>query len=191
MLDTTAPTQLWAPRRMAYVNGADSCRDRAQHDCTFCRVPTLDDQDALILHRGKHAYVVLNRYPYNNGHLMVIPDRHVSDYSELTAEESAEFTELTSTAIHVLRSAMYAQGFNVGMNIGNAGGASVAGHLHQHVVPRWDGDTNFMPVLGQTKVVPQSLEETWTVLARAWTAGRTTPPAKRRPRLDLVSSQIN
>jgi ATP adenylyltransferase len=111
---------------------------------------------------------VLNLYPYNSGHLMIVPLRHVADYDELTQEETAEVADMTQHAIRAVRHAADAQGFNVGMNLGLSAGAGIAAHLHQHVVPRWGGDTNFMPVVGHTKVLPQLLPETRELLARAW-----------------------
>ncbi len=118
--------------------------------------------------RGELCFAVLNLYPYNAGHLMVVPYRHVAAYEELTPAEAAEVAELTQQAIRALRHASGAQGFNVGMNLGGVAGAGIAAHLHQHVVPRWGGDTNFMPVVGQTKVLPQLLPDTRDLLARAW-----------------------
>jgi ATP adenylyltransferase len=153
---------------MAYVNGAESRHEQPVTSCPLCDVPERNDEEALILCRGRHAYVVLNRYPYNNGHLMVVPFRHLADYAELTARESLEMCRLTRQAVKVLRTLIGAQGFNIGMNLGETGGAGIADHLHQHVVPRWQSDTNFMPVLGRTAVLPQLLEETWATLAQGW-----------------------
>jgi ATP adenylyltransferase len=128
------------------------------------------EDEGLVVARGDTAYVVMNLYPYNSGHLLVCPYRHVADYTEVDAEEAAEIASLTQRAMTVLRSVSRAQGFNVGMNQGKVGGAGIAGHLHQHVVPRWGGDTNFMPVIGHTKPMPQLLEETRRLLAEAWDA---------------------
>jgi len=128
------------------------------------------EDEGLVVARGKTAYVVMNLYPYNSGHLLVCPYRHVADYTEVDAEEAAEIASLTQRAMTVLRSVSRAQGFNIGMNQGKVGGAGIAGHLHQHVVPRWGGDTNFMPVIGHTKPMPQLLEETRRLLAEAWDA---------------------
>jgi ATP adenylyltransferase len=130
------------------------------------------DEEALIVARGTLVYVVLNLYPYNSGHLMVCPDRHVADYTELDEPETAELAEYTKIAMRVLRAASGAQGFNIGMNMGGVAGAGIAGHLHQHVVPRWGGDANFMPVIGQTKVLPQLLADTRDILAAAWKEGQ-------------------
>ncbi|KPC93253.1 HIT family hydrolase, partial [Streptomyces sp. NRRL F-6602] len=126
------------------------------------------DEDGLIVRRGTHAYAVLNLYPYNGGHLLVVPYRHVADYTELDAAETAEVAELTKQAMTALRSASGAHGFNIGLNQGSAAGAGIAAHLHQHIVPRWGGDTNFMPVIGDTKVLPQLLGDTRAMLAAAW-----------------------
>jgi ATP adenylyltransferase len=134
----------------------------------FTDIPTLPDEDGLVVARGEQVYAVLNLYPYNPGHLMVVPYRHVSDYAGLSAELAAEVTAFTQRAVRALRGASGAQGFNVGMNLGAAAGAGIAGHLHQHVVPRWGGDTNLMPVVGQTKVLPQLLGETRQLLADGW-----------------------
>lgn len=126
------------------------------------------DDDGLVVARGDKAYVVMNLYPYNSGHLLVCPYRHVADYTELEPDEVAEIAELTQRSMAVLREVSRAQGFNIGMNQGKVGGAGIAGHLHQHVVPRWGGDTNFMPVVGHTKPMPQLLAETRRLLAEAW-----------------------
>jgi len=153
---------------MAYVNGEPRCRTDADRDCTFCGLTEAGDEESLLLHRGRHAYVVLNRYPYNNGHLMVGPYRHTADYTRLSTEELLELVEFTRRAIDTLRDTLGAQGFNVGMNLGEPAGAGIPHHLHQHVVPRWVGDNNFMPVLGRTRVLPHLLEDTWSMLLDAW-----------------------
>jgi ATP adenylyltransferase len=156
-------SRLYTPHRMAYIKG-----EGKGDGCPFCSIPSLDDEDGLVVARGELAYAVLNLYPYNSGHLMVVPFRHVAAYDELSAPEAAEVGALTQHALRALRSATGAQGFNVGMNLGVVGGAGIAAHLHQHVVPRWGGDTNFMPVVGQTKVLPQLLPDTRALLAQAW-----------------------
>ncbi|HEY3507281.1 MAG TPA: HIT domain-containing protein [Actinocatenispora sp.] len=155
---------------MAYIRGENKPTgpDDDPAACPFCRAPKLPDADALVVARGTTVYALLNLYPYNSGHLMVCPYRHVSDYTDLTADEVAEFGAFTQTAMRVVRAASRPDGFNVGMNQGAAGGAGIAGHLHQHVVPRWNGDTNFMPVLGHTKVLPELLADTRDLLARTW-----------------------
>ncbi len=156
-------SRLYTPHRMAYIKG-----EGKDGGCPFCSIPSLSDEDGLVVARGELAYAVLNLYPYNSGHLMVVPFRHVAAYDELSAPEAAEVGALTQHALRALRHATGAQGFNVGMNLGVVGGAGIAAHLHQHVVPRWGGDTNFMPVVGQTKVLPQLLPDTRALLAQAW-----------------------
>ena len=156
--------RLYTPHRMAYIKG-----EGKGGECPFCAIPAMDDRDGLVVHRGELAFAVLNLYPYNSGHLMLVPYRHVAGYDELSAAEAAEVAELTQHALRALKHATGAQGFNVGMNLGVVGGAGIAAHLHQHVVPRWGGDTNFMPVVGHTKVLPQLLPDTRDLLARAWT----------------------
>jgi ATP adenylyltransferase len=157
--------RLWMPERMAYIQGAGK-----SDDCPFCVIPTLSDEDGLIVHRGITAYAVLNLYPYNSGHLMSVPYRHVADYPDLTDEETDEVARITQTAMRVIREVSGAQGFNLGMNQGIVAGAGIAPHLHQHIVPRWGGDTNFMPVIARTKVLPQLLRDTRALLAGAWPA---------------------
>jgi ATP adenylyltransferase len=160
--------RLWTPHRMAYIRGENKPVGEEAEGCPFCRLPALDDPDALIVARGEFVYGVLNLYPYNPGHLMVVPFRHVADYTELTPAETKELAEFTQRAMTVARSVSAPHGFNVGMNQGVIAGAGIAAHLHQHVVPRWGGDANFMPVVGHTKVLPQLLGETRALLAKAW-----------------------
>ena len=162
--------RLWTPHRMAYIKGEGKPSGPGQ-ECPFDRAPKLSDEDALIVARGSLVYAVLNLYPYNAGHLLIVPYRHVADYTELTVPETAEFSEFTKRAVRALRQASGAQGFNIGMNLGSVAGAGIAAHLHQHVVPRWGGDTNFMPVVARTRVLPQLLADTRKLLAEAW------PPA--------------
>jgi ATP adenylyltransferase len=145
----------------------DAARGETQ-PCPFCRIPTLADEDGLVVARGTHVYAVLNLYPYNAGHLMVVPYRHVGDYTDADDDEVAEMAEFTRHAVTTIRTVSAPQGFNIGMNQGAAGGAGIAEHLHQHVVPRWNGDANFMTVIGATKVLPQILSETRLLLAEAW-----------------------
>jgi ATP adenylyltransferase len=158
--------RLWMPHRMAYIKGENKPGDAGE--CPFCRIPRLPDADGLIVARGVLVYAVLNLYPYNSGHLMAVPYRHVADYTELDEKETAELADFTKRAMTALRSASGAQGFNIGMNMGGVAGAGIAAHLHQHVVPRWGGDSNFMPVIGRTKVLPQLLADTREMLAGAW-----------------------
>jgi ATP adenylyltransferase len=161
--------RLWTPERLAYIKGKDKPTGQGPgDDCPFCQIPTLADDDGLIVTRGERVYVVLNLYPYNSGHLMVVPFRHVADYTELDHAETVELARVTQEAITALRAASGAQGFNIGMNLGTVAGAGIAAHLHQHVVPRWGGDTNFMPVVGRTRVLPQLLRDTRDLLAKAW-----------------------
>ena len=157
--------RLWTPHRIAYILDG---QDPAEDACPFCLAPSMDDEKALIVARGTHAYVLLNLFPYNSGHLLVCPYRHVATYDEATPEEVAEIGSLTQTAMRVLSETAHAHGYNIGMNQGAVAGAGVAAHLHQHVVPRWGGDTNFMPVVGGTRVLPQLLPDTRDLLARAW-----------------------
>jgi ATP adenylyltransferase len=161
--------RLWTPHRMAYIKGEN--KPSQTGECPFCRIATLDDREGLVLARGTTCYAVLNLYPYNSGHLMIVPFRHVSDYADLDADETMELARMTQQALAALRRASGPQGFNVGMNLGADAGAGIAAHLHQHVVPRWGGDTNFMPVVGHTKVLPQLLSQTRDLLAAAWVEG--------------------
>ena len=163
--------RLWTPHRMAYIKGAGKPSGPGEDEgCPFDRAPTLSDEDGLIVARGSLVYVVLNLYPYNAGHLLVVPYRHVADYTDLTLPETAEFAEFTKRAIGALRQASGPHGFNIGINLGSVAGAGIAAHLHQHIVPRWGGDTNFMPVIGRTRVLPQLLADTRKLLAEAWPA---------------------
>jgi ATP adenylyltransferase len=161
--------RLWTPHRMAYILGENKPLGTSAGDgCPFCRIPGLPDGEGLVVRRGDTAYAVLNLYPYNPGHLMVVPYRHLADYTELTRDEVTEVAELTRQAMRVIREVAAADGFNIGLNQGDIAGAGIAAHLHQHVVPRWDGDTNFMPVVAQTRVLPQLLADTRALLAKAW-----------------------
>ena len=160
--------RLWTPHRMAYIKGQHKPAGDDVDGCPFCVLVDLDDADALIIARGSSVYGVLNLYPYNPGHLMVVPYRHVADYTELSSAETAELATFTQRAMTVARSVSAPHGFNIGMNQGVIAGAGIAAHLHQHVVPRWGGDSNFMPVIGHTKVLPQLLGETRALLAKAW-----------------------
>ena len=166
--------RLWAPYRMSYVRGdAEESVTTAGDVCPFCAMAAEERRDELVVHRGEHAFVVLNLFPYNPGHLMVVPDRHVADYTDLTPEETLEVATLTQRAIATVRRTSEPHGFNVGLNLGGVAGGSISRHLHQHVVPRWSGDANFMTVLGRTKTMPQLLEDTRDLLRAAW--GSTDP----------------
>jgi ATP adenylyltransferase len=148
---------------MEYIQGADE-----QEGCIFCRARDGADEESLVVRRGERAFVVLNRYPYASGHLMVAPNRHEGEFSELDAEEAAEIHRLAATGLGALTETMRPQGFNLGWNLGRIAGAGVVNHVHLHVVPRWAGDTNFMPVLADVKVLPEALEDTRRKLAGAW-----------------------
>jgi ATP adenylyltransferase len=160
--------RLWTPHRMAYIEDQKAPEGAEGPGCPFCGLPDLPDSEALILARGESVYAVLNLYPYNPGHLMVVPYRHVADYTDLTEDETVELARFTKKAMRAARAVSGPHGFNIGMNQGVIAGAGIAAHLHQHVVPRWGGDNNFMPVVGHTKVLPQLLGDTRTLLADAW-----------------------
>ncbi len=160
--------RLWTPHRMVYIQGENKPASTVAGDCPFCRIQRSSDDAGLIVHRAEVAFVVLNLYPYSPGHLLVCPNRHVADYTELTGEEIAAIGGLTARAMAVIRYASAPHGYNLGINQGNVAGAGIAAHLHQHVVPRWSGDANFLPVIGQTKALPQLLSQTWEVVRRAW-----------------------
>lgn len=145
-------TRLWAPWRMEFIKG------NPPEGCVFCTLPAQnDDRETLILHRGKNCFVILNKYPYNNGHLMIVPNLHTANYAEVPEEALNEMNQLTKISLAILESQYGPQGYNIGMNLGEAAGAGVKGHLHLHIVPRWSGDTNFMPVLAETRCLPQHL----------------------------------
>jgi len=151
---------LWAPWRMQFILGPK------EEGCVFCNVlKQKDGPDNLVLYRGKYNYIILNKFPYNNGHLMVVPFRHLKDISRLRPEENAEMLHLSGLSIKALEQTMYPQGFNLGINLGAAGGAGIRDHLHLHVVPRWTGDTNWMPVMDETKVMIEYLGDTYERLA--------------------------
>ncbi len=153
---------LWAPWRAEYIRCAIGQHSTARRDCLFCRLlKAKDDRKNLILHRGRRAFVVMNRFPYNNGHVMVAPNRHTADLESLSAVEGAELFKLVQKSLAVLRQGLKPHGFNVGANLGRVAGAGVAGHLHVHIVPRWLGDVNFMPLLSETKVISEHLTETY------------------------------
>lgn len=151
--------QLWAPWRIKYI-----LADKAD-GCIFCDKPKEDkDEENLILHRGRKCFVMMNKFPYNNGHLMVAPYRHTADLAGLSPEEREEIMALAGISVEVLEKVLSAQGFNIGMNLGRVAGAGIDQHLHLHIVPRWSGDTNFMPILGDVKVISEALEETYRKL---------------------------
>ena len=156
---------MWAPWRMAYVS-AEHDHEFEGPQCVFCELPAQgDDVQALILARGQHCFVIMNAYPYASGHLMVVPYSHLDRLTDMPPDAVAEMMELARAAQVVLSEAMHPHGFNLGMNQGSAAGAGIADHLHLHLVPRWSGDTNFMPVTGDVRVMPQSLEDAWRMVA--------------------------
>lgn len=157
--------RLWTPHRIAYIQAG---RPGERDECVFCTAPTLTDEQALIVHRGRLGYVLLNLFPYNSGHLLVVPYRHVGLYDDATHEETAEIAALTQTAMRVIRTTSSADGFNIGMNQGEVAGAGITPHLHQHVVPRWAADANFFPIIARTKALPRLLGEVRQELAAAW-----------------------
>lgn len=152
---------LWAPWRLRYIEGASE-----PGGCIFCDLPKQSaDRENLILFRGTTAFVIFNRYPYTNGHLMVAPYRHTCDLADLSDDELLEIHQLVRDCTGWVKEAYQAQGFNLGVNLGSAAGAGIPGHVHWHIVPRWSGDTNFMTAVGETRVLPQSLEESYDRLA--------------------------
>ena len=155
--------QLWAPWRLEYVSKADE-----EEGCVFCRALEGDDEERLVVRRGERAFVLLNKFPYSSGHLMVAPMRHVGEFGELEPDEVAEIHALAARGIDALKSTYRPEGFNLGWNLGRVAGAGVVDHVHLHVVPRWSGDTNFMPVLADVKVIPEHLAESRRRLAEAW-----------------------
>lgn len=165
---------MWAPWRIGYVAGEKPC------GCVFCRkIEANDDEAHLVLYRGEHCTIVLNTFPYNSGHLMVVPYEHRADLEGLSPEASAELWELTRVAVRALKEALDWQGVNIGMNLGEAAGAGIQDHIHMHIVPRWHGDTNYMTTCAETRVVPQSLEDSYRQLqpvvqrvAQEWRKGR-------------------
>lgn len=153
--------RLWAPWRLEYVQAARNA------NCIFCLGDTSEDEARLVLMRGLHCFIIMNRFPYSNGHLMVAPMRHIADPGLLDREEAAELHRMTVYCRDILLATCRAQGFNIGMNLGEVAGAGIIDHLHQHIVPRWAGDTNFMPVFADVRVIPQHLEATYRQLREA------------------------
>lgn len=161
--------RLWTPHRMAYIRGENKPASPDQGtQCPFCRAPGLDDAEGLVVRRGETCFVVMNLYPYSPGHVLVCPYRHVADFTELTGDEMVELGQLTQQAMTTLRALSGPAGFNLGMNQGAVAGAGIAAHLHQHVVPRFQGDSNFLPIIGQTRALPQLLGEARELLAEGW-----------------------
>ncbi|MGV9796887.1 HIT family protein [Mycobacterium sp. NPDC003449] len=161
--------RLWTPHRMSYIADAPNLKGgSAGSSEPFTDIPEMSDEDGLMVARGGQVYAVLNLYPYNPGHLMVVPYRRVSELEDLTAAESAELMAFTQKAIRVIKAVSQPHGFNVGLNLGTSAGGSLAEHLHMHVVPRWGGDANFITIIGGSKVIPQLLRETRQLLATEW-----------------------
>ena len=157
---------LWAPWRLEYIQAADE-----QEGCVFCLAAEGDDEEKLVVHRGRRAFALLNKFPYSSGHLLVAPRRHGVGFGDLDDAEVVEIHRLAADGIAALGEAMHPDGFNLGWNLGRVAGAGIVDHAHLHVVPRWSGDTNFMPVLADVKVLPEHLAETRAKLAAAWPAG--------------------
>jgi len=157
--------KLWAPWRMKYI---DQVTAAGETGCIFCAKPEdHDDEKNFILHRGKTCFVIMNIYPYNNGHVMVVPYLHTSSFKDLDAETRLEIMDIIDMFIEAIKSVMRPDGFNIGMNLGRTAGAGIDDHLHMHIVPRWNGDTNFMPVIGCAKIISESLEDTYAKLKKA------------------------
>jgi ATP adenylyltransferase len=158
------PNILWAPWRIEYLKNTSK-----QEGCIFCDKPRENnDKKNLIVYRGSLVYIIMNRYPYNNGHLLIVPYQHTDIIAHLSVKEKAELFDHLQMAQDVLRLVMKPQGFNIGMNLGRLAGAGITDHIHFHLVPRWGGDTNFMPVVGKTKVISEALEQTWENLHQAF-----------------------
>ena len=157
---------LWTPWRYAYIATAAK-HDGKPEGCIFCELPKLPDVDAKIIHRGAHCFVILNSFPYTSGHVMVVPFAHLDELHKLSAEAAGEMMALAQTMERVLRQVYAPDGINMGMNVGRAAGAGVAGHIHMHVLPRWVGDTNFMTVTAESRVLPEALDETYRRLSGA------------------------
>ena len=164
---------LWAPWRMAFIESATKPASyksqKSKSSCVFCVAQRGKlSVKSLVVYRGKQAYVIMNKFPYSNGHLLIIPNRHLSDFSQLTAEEHTELGLLLSLSRDVLTQALKAEGFNIGMNLGAIAGAGIREHLHYHMVPRWSGDHNFMPIFAESKCLPEHLEATYEKLKRVF-----------------------
>lgn len=162
--------RIWSPHRLAYVAGAPKSAPADATGCPLCDIPAMGDAEGLVVARGESVYAVLNLYPYNPGHLMVLPYRHVADLCDLSDDESWELMDFTRRAVRTIRAVSLPDAFNIGVNLGAAAGGSIAAHLHQHVVPRWVGDANYITVVGGTKVLPQLLGETRALLSEAWSS---------------------
>jgi ATP adenylyltransferase len=164
--------RLWAPWRMKFVQDQE-----IKNDCVFCRVQAqTNDAENLIIFRGGKAFIILNRYPYTSGHLLVVANAHHPSLEDLDAEARSEMMELATTCMRVIRTVYHPDAFNIGANIGEAAGAGIAGHVHLHVVPRWNGDTNFLSALGEARVLPEELDETFRRISTAWNKSRLSGP---------------
>ena len=157
--------RLWTPHRLVYIQNGQQPNKEV---CPFCLAPKSSDKDGLIVFRGETCFVLLNLFPYNSGHLLVCTYRHVAGYEDTTVEEASEMASLTKKGMQVLRKVSRAQGFNLGMNQGELAGAGIAEHLHQHIVPRWNNDSNFFPIIAQTKAIPRLLGEVRAEIQKAW-----------------------
>lgn len=155
--------RLWAPWRMSYIKSSDK-----MHGCFLCDAIAKRDEDSLIVHRSERVFVILNSYPYNTGHIMVAPYRHVGDIESLDDREALDLINTIKKSLKALEDVYKPQGYNIGLNIGRASGAGLEGHIHIHVVPRWSGDANFMPIVSETKVLPEDLRTTWARLRKAF-----------------------
>jgi len=158
--------RLWAPHRKEYLANEAGTYDETS--CPFCIAQEVSQAQGLVVVRREFTFAVMNKYPYNSGHLLICTNRHVPLYDEMTAQETHEMADLTAQAMRTLRKVAKADGFNIGLNQGSVAGAGVAGHIHQHIVPRWAGDINFMPIVGGTKVLPELLEQTRLLLSENW-----------------------
>lgn len=158
--------RIWAPHRKLYL--VDQAGKFDEDTCPFCKSHALVDPESMIVARGSLSFVIMNKYPYASGHVMVCTNRHVSMYDELSAQEIAEVGDLTAKSMQILKEVSGCEGFNIGMNQGAVAGAGIAGHLHQHIVPRWAGDSNFMPIVAGTRVMPELIEQTRNLLSEAW-----------------------
>ena len=155
--------RLWTPHRTAYVSGGQ--QDHTEKTCPFCTAPSRSDEESLIVYRGEHTFALLNLYPYNPGHLLICPYRHIPLYDQASEEETLEMSHLTQRTMRVLRKVSHNDGFNIGMNQGKVGGAGIADHLHQHILPRWSGDTNFLPIIAHTKTMSRTLDDMRQIIA--------------------------
>lgn len=162
--------RLWSPWRSQYIGTFKENERKSVEECFFCNAVSHNEVsfNTLITYIGKYSFVIMNKYPYNNGHLLISPKRHTGDITDLSIEEMNEIMSLQSMSVRILEEIFKAQGFNIGANLGRAAGAGVPGHLHYHVIPRWNGDTNFMPVIAETKILSQSLEDSYEPIAEGF-----------------------